>query len=292
MELKSFTLHPEQTFSASKKNIAAAGYGEEVTGEWLENALPLDGALIKAAPEVMKIIDDIFPDILEAIRVSRKIKCTKAAKSKSRIKYTCKAILFNLYLAYLMGAPIRYSRDGNKYVKARRYGRLFFKYTRVMATVDAFKALGLIHQKRWINDRKKGFRRQSRMWASAKLIEMFREATLDLPKQVYAEEPKERIVLRNSKKLPVDYEDTNQTDSFKKNIACYNNFISAQQVEVQSDGTQKISLYNLNTKLYHNILKGGATLTELQVSIPTIQLRDITIKDNISNINSNTNMIK
>lgn len=286
MNLENFVLATEKdSLESENKIIPIPDYGTKVTGDWLEDSLPLDAALIKAEPEIMDIIEKLFPEILDQIELSERIKKVKTAKNLSRIKYTCKVILFNLYIAYLMDKPIRYSRSKDYYNRASRYGQLFFKYNRVITVVDTFKKLDLIHRKGWINDRKNGFRRQSRMWASEKLILMFNETTLNQTRQVYADEPSERIVLRNAMKYLVDYTDTDQTHSFRRNLDYYNNFITGQEIEVQSDETQQISLYNLRSNLYRNILKGDATLKHLQSDIKSTH-QDKVCDSNIVHNNS------
>ena len=242
-------------------------YGANVTGEWLEDAVRFDAAILGAAPDVMAIVDQLFPELLDAIAKDpdSKIKNTKTVGSKSRIKYTCKTVLFNLYVAYLMNAPVRYSRRKESYAADKRYGRIFFKHARLTATIAAFEALGLIHQKAGIFDRKKSFGRQSRIWASQKLASLFSEATQGLPQQLYQEEPVERVVLRNSNKKPVGYTDTNETNSIRENLNKYNDFISQQEVTVASDGNREISLYNLSNKMYLSLLKGKATLVKLDI---------------------------
>lgn len=266
-------------------------YGDNVMGKWLEDAIHFDAALLSAAPDVMAIVDRLFPDLLHAIANEpvSKIKNTKTVGSKSRIKYACKTVLFNLYVAYLMDAPVRYSRRKGSYARDKRYGRLFIKHARLTATVAAFETLGLIHQKAGLFDRKKSLGRQSRMWASGKLVALFKEATQDLPQQVYQDEPEERVVLRNSDKEPVGYIDTNQTISIRDNLNRYNNFISPQEVRVVADGSREISLYGLNSKMLLSLLKGKATL--LNISLLNNNKYYNMFIDNIYNDSSDINII-
>jgi len=243
------------------------GYGTNVTGKWLEDAVALDAAILGAAPDIMAIVDKLFPKLLDAIanNPNSKIKNTKTTGSKSRIKYACKTVLFNLYVAYLMDAPVRYSRRKGSYARDERYGQIFIHYARLTATVSAFETLGLIHQKAGLFDRKKSLGRQSRMWASGKLVFLFKEATQDLPQPVYQEERGERVELRNSDKKPIGYIDTNQTILIRDNLNQYNDFISQQEVKVLADGSRKISLYGLNSKMLLSLLKGKATMLNLSL---------------------------
>jgi len=240
-------------------------YGANVTKEWLENAAPFDAALLRAAPELKIIADQIFPDILKAIEQDGRIKKTKTAKSRSRIKETCKAILYNLYVAYLTGIPVRYSRRISNYAKARRYGQLFFKYYRLIGTVKAFNSLGLIHQKAGRYDREKSLGRQARMWASEKLVSLFNDFTHGLPCQVYPADREELVVLKNSNKVVIDYTDSAVTNSLRNNLARYNEFISGEQLKVSSDGNRKVSLRNLSHDMLLSLFKGDASIVNFKL---------------------------
>jgi len=243
---------------------ARSGYGADPSTDWLEDAIPLNAALIKAEPKIMSIIESLFPAIFELIKHGDRIKKPNTANGGTRIKYTCKAILFNLYLAYLVGSPVRYARDGNRYTRARRYGRLFFKYERVVPIVAAFEDLGLIHHRCGRYDREKSLGRQARMWASEKLVAMFNKVTKGYPHQVFSEDPEEPVVLRNENKKEIDYIDTPATILIRKNLNQYNDFITESEVAVASNGDREISLYNLKSKVFLNLLKGDGTITDLK----------------------------
>ena len=83
--------------------------------------------------------------------VSKKIKIS----NKYRTKEAIKTILINLWIGKQMDAPIRYSRNKNNYVSDRRYGKLFFKYNRIIPVIDALEDLGYIHQKKGVYNKEK-----------------------------------------------------------------------------------------------------------------------------------------
>lgn len=264
--MENFVSIPAVEISDSKKNYLSLGYGKEVTGEWLKNALPLDAAIIKGSTEITGIVEKLFPDIIDVIIKKSSIKTVGSIKSPSRIKYTCKTIVFNLYFAYLMDKPLQYSRSRNSYSRSKRYGKLFFKFSRIMPILDALVALGLINQKMGIHDKKdKRNSRQSRIWASEKLISLFWEATSGQYHQVFFEDRKEILELRDIEKKPVNYAETQQTRLLRENLRIYNDFIDKQRVEVISDGTRTITFHNLRTEIFQSILRGNATLTNLKV---------------------------
>ena len=266
-----------------------SGYGADPTNHWLEDAIPFNAALIKAEPKIMVIVENLFPAIIKFIIDHRKIKKPYTPNNKSRIKYTCKAVLFNLYLAYLVGSPIRYARNASQYGRAKRYGQLFFKYDRLIPIIAAFEHLGLIQHRMGWYDRDKQLGRQSRMWASEKLVAMFNKVTQGFPCQVFAEEPTEPVVLKDSKennKKLIDYIDTPATNLIRNNLKYYNDFIADAEIAVASNGDRRVSLYNLKNKLFLSLLKGDGTLTNIKFSNKLIQSsinKSSIISSNINN---------
>jgi hypothetical protein len=268
-----------------------SGYGADPTNHWLEDAIPFNAALIKAEPKIMVIVETLFPAIIKFIIDHKKIKKPYTPNNRSRIKYTCKAVLFNLYLAYLVGSPIRYARNASQYGRARRYGQLFFKYDRLIPVIAAFEHLGLIQHKMGWHDRDKQLGRQSRMWASEKLVAMFNKMTQGYPCQVFAEEPVEPVVLKDSKennKKRIDYIDTPATNLIRNNLKYYNDFIADAEIAVASSGNREVSLYNLKNKLFLNLLKGDGALTNIKFSNKI--LKNSINKNSVisSNINNTT----
>ena len=253
-----YILTEEKQDAVTKKK-----YTNEEARKWLDEAIALDGAIVGAAPEIMQIIEELFPEILQKIQHQGKIKSFKATSSKGRIKYASKVILFNLYLAYLLGVPVGYSRDKKHYIAAKRYGKIYFKYQRIVPVVDSFKSLGLIKTMRGINYSK--YKRTSRMWPSENLIQMFNKLPQH-PLPLYSAERQEYIELRNSKKISVDYSESDDTKQLRANLDYYNKFISEQQVVVQIVGTQEINLHSLKQQL-GELMKGKTTLNRLSLKI-------------------------
>jgi hypothetical protein len=244
-----------------KQGVKEKTHKRSEFGAWLDTAMPLDGALISAEPEIMQIVDDLFPEILDELKTNKKLSSISGKKSQARINYACKVILFNLYLAYLLGIPVRYSRRKAYYSSARRYGKLYFKYQRVIAIIDTFEELGLIKCKIGKNSQTKRHRRQSRMWASPKLIELFEDKSPN-PLPVHRAEREEHIELRRKDKTPTDYSDTNEINQLRANVESYNKFISAQRVELNIDGTATTNMNSLK-QLVGEVLKGNATVKNL-----------------------------
>lgn len=241
-------------------------YGEDETGEWIEGALNFDARLISAAPELTEIAEELFPRVLKFIEDKDWIQNTDTALSKPRLKYAFKTVLFNLYLAFLMKVPVRYSRSKEYYARSRRYGQLHYKYQRIIAIVRALKSLRLIGMKLGFRNRGNDHRRQSRMWASGRLVTLFKKAANGLPLQVFQGDLEETVVLKNSKKKAIGYTDSRSTVSMRRNLNKYNEFITGQQVKVSSDGNREISLHCLCHEMWASLLKGRATVSSLQLT--------------------------
>ena len=76
-------------------------------------------------------------------------------RNQSRSKETLKLVIINLWISYKTGIPIKYSRDRNRYLSHKRYGRLHIKYKRLIPIIETLEALGFVHQKVGFFDREK-----------------------------------------------------------------------------------------------------------------------------------------
>ena len=116
--------------------------------DWLKDAVIMDAAM-SSSRRLRRLVDTIFEEIKTLIKVS----------SKSRQKEALKTILINLIRAHQLYKPVRYSRDKNKYTRDRRYGKLHFKYDRLIPIIDALESLGYIEQSSFYFDHEKKRRR-------------------------------------------------------------------------------------------------------------------------------------
>ncbi len=241
-------------------------YGDASSGPWLDTAMPLGAALMATAPEVKLIIDRLFEELIQRIEADGTVKRTKAKKTLDRVNRTCKVILLNLYVAYLLGVPVRYSRDKNRYGKHKRYGSVLRSYSHIIACMKALEGLGLIGQKPWVNDRDKGIGRQTRMWATPYLIGMFHQINIHRQQRVFVEGHTELIELRDEGKNPIGYSETKQTHRWRDNLISYNDYIDKQDVLVSMTGSVEISLNALKSKLYNKFISGELSLVRLEIS--------------------------
>ena len=253
VEHNGFFLHADPTpryIITAIDCMAPRGYGNGDDSAWLENARRLDAALMSTAPDIKLIVDDLFESILAEIEKSGTVKKPKAKKTLQRVKQTTKVIILNLYLAYLLGVPVRYSRNRNRYGIHKRYGMVFFKYSRVIACIDALQVLGLIKKKKGFYDRRKNIGRESRIWATPELISFFHQVNLHRQEQVIPEPRQEIIELRNEAKKPIGYADTKKNRRMRDNLESYNNFIEQQEIILQLDASHRVSLNTLDREIW------------------------------------------
>jgi hypothetical protein len=190
----------------------------EPEGQWLENALLLNPYL-SDSEAVRNLVNTILEDVSRVIRIS----------SRRRSYDALKAILLTLWVSHLMGTPVRYSRRKNDYVRGTRYGKVYFKYDRIIPLVDALESRGFIKQIRGWNDRRSGIGRQSRMWGTMRLWNRFRRFGINDHSVIIPPEPEELIVLRDGSKGDSEPEEIQiQRDQLRQ----YNEFVKHHSITV------------------------------------------------------------
>jgi len=216
--------------------------------DWLKDAVPMDKAL-SSSKKLRQLVDALFEEIAPLIKVS----------SKSRQKEALKTTLMNLIRAHQLDKPVRYSRDKNRYTRDRRYGKLYFKYDRLIPIIDALEGLGYIEQSSFYFDHeKKGEGLQTRMWGTDKLWSLCQEYRLlqAFPLVPELPEDEEIIILRDEDGKEIGYRETKQTRQMREDLKNYNNFIDKHRITVRLDGVTVVDNRFLVEKLYGNIKNG------------------------------------
>jgi hypothetical protein len=174
-----------------------------------------------------------------------------------------------------MGKPVRYSRDRSAYSKDRRYGQLFFKYDRMVPTVDALEQLGYIKQAHgfYVSDEGRG--RQSRMWATPRLWQHFFTHRLREPDFFHVKRPEEVIILRDATRFKheVGYANTPQINSLRTDLERYNDFLNEHEITVNLHCPAEIDYRFLVETLYRGIVNNSIEIQSIilstTVSTPT-----------------------
>ncbi len=239
---------------------------------WLEDAIEFDIYLGSKLPQVKDVTDHLVKEI------SRKI----AMRNKPRSKETLKLALLNLWVAYHSGVAVYYSRNPNDYLSSRRYGMLHVKYHRLIPIVDTLEDMGLIKQKKGWFDREKNMGRQTRMYATDNLVNIFKDIAADGHEVIEKLPPRESIQLKDERKRLTDYQETEDTVCMRRNLHHYNDFIRQQHVSIQIPHDCPVNIRFL-TQLNHNQLKGVVSIDNIEIPHPNLKT-DLT---NILTYNNN-----
>jgi hypothetical protein len=238
---------------------------KEPGGQWLENALLLNPYLSNS-----EAVRDLVNATLED--VSRVI----ASSSRRRSYDALKAILLALWLAHLMGAPVRYSRRKNDYVRDVRYGQVYFKYDRIIPLVDTLESLGFIKQRLGWSDDRSGIGRQTRMWGTRKLWNRFRRFGIEDHAAVLPPEREEVIILRDGDR-EIAYRDTPAIREQREQLRAHNDFVKCYSITVDLPSTCEVSNEFLAGWLLNNLLTNRASLLQCSLRPPTLFTNSHTI---------------
>ena len=213
---------------------------------WLENSIDLN-VYASSSLRIGALVNKVFDEVSNKIKIS----------NRPRTKEAIKTIIVNLWIGKQMDAPIRYSRNKNKYVSDNRYGKLFFKYNRLIPVIDALEDLGYIHQKRGIYNKEKSFGWQSRMWGTYKLWHNFTTFGLYTPTFFNKPRPEELIILKddNKDKTKIGYRETKHIQQWREDLVKYNNYLKQHKIYVKLIGENIVDNRFILHYLFSNILK-------------------------------------
>jgi len=228
---------------------------------WLENSIDLN-VYASSSLRIGALVNKVFDEVSNKIKIS----------NRPRTKEAIKTIIVNLWIGKQMDAPIRYSRNKNKYVSDNRYGKLFFKYNRLIPVIDTLEDLGYIHQKRGVYNKEKSFGWQSRMWGTYKLWHNFTIFGLYTQEFINNPQQEELIILKdkrkpklpNQKKRPkpkkIGYIETKQTQKWREDIEKYNNFSDKHKIYVKLIGENIVDNRFILHYLFSNIINNKITI--------------------------------
>ena len=243
-----------ETFSPPGNNLSKTMPTQK---DWLKDAAPMDAAL-SSSRRLRCLVDALFEEIAPLIKVS----------SKSRQKEALKTTLMNLIRAHQLDKPVRYSRDKNRYTKDRRYGKLHFKYDRLIPIINALEGLGYIEQSSFYFDHEKKEGLQTRMWGTAKLWTLCHEYRLLQSFPIIPELPEQEeiIILRNEDKQDIGYRETSQTRKMREELERYNAFIDKHKITVLLEGSTFVDNRFLAENLYGGIRNGKIWIESVRLN--------------------------
>jgi len=184
-------------------------------------------------------------------------------KSLKRGKQALKAVLINLWLANLLGMPVRYSRDKSAYSHNRKYGKLYFKYHTLLPVIDALFSLGYIEEKKGrstYEDKKKGY--QTRIWPTPALIGLFIDYQLILPNFFQKPEAEELIIKKDKSKKLVGYREDKNTNQMREDLEYYNEFVKKHHITVTLH-SKVLTNNDFLINIFRNIITNRITIEQI-----------------------------
>lgn len=181
-----------------------------------DNAVPLNIEIWSDWPEVDAAIDAIFDEFVTHKWIQRE---------HDRMKTCLKVILLHLYTCHLSDPTryVRYSRSHRSWL--RQYNCLELSADQVSKTVDRLKMLKHVDDTHgeWTPDDKN--RRQSRMRATATLIERIKEFQVS-PLMVSLHPEAETIILKDKNKKRIEHQSTDETRRMGAEMQTINDLLS------------------------------------------------------------------
>lgn len=200
---------------------------------WLEQAISFNVYHISDMPHAREATYILFMEVKAKLGV---------IKEQNKYRDAVRAILLNVYVGWSMGLPVKYSRNANDYNHHKRYGMLFYRHDRFLGTIDTLQELGYLNQAPGFYDRAKKVGRQTRMWATPKLTELFQAYQFDHSGTVQTGQPPEIIQLKNKNKKLIGYVNRPVAD-IRDRLENYNDFMSQQVITVDVPTDGEVSLY-------------------------------------------------
>lgn len=193
---------------------------EYESGEKYLNARLFDVHTWSDHPEVNAFVNEIY-DQLSDVPGNERIN-----------KKLLKVLLLDLYLAWCADPTlmITLSRDNNAYVAGSRYNEIKIS-KKIRGIVDTLEQHGIIHQKLGFQDREANIGFQTRVWASDRLKQKFREARFD-KFATSIHEGRESIILRDKNKNDIDYVDTPATMRMRSLLTDYNALLDKTHIDI------------------------------------------------------------
>ncbi len=239
--------------------------------QWLEHALPFDIWIGSDRRTVKEARDYIFKEIGEDKKYIR-----SNVKSKYRDRECLLIILINLWIGFFVGRPIRISMDANLYSRNQRYGKLWFKYQRMRRLLKKLERHGYIERAPGFRNIKYG--RQTRIWATVKLIRIFVDEYKFRPiGDIHCTQTENLIQLRDEEKKKnsknktvkvskdVEFDPTEATELMQANLQQLNNFASAKKITVRLNESDKVNLTDLTVNILSDLIKGKIELIDTEL---------------------------
>lgn len=175
---------------------------------------------------VDKVLETYFPEVYS----------TKGKKRNS-FRADLKVLLLDLYVSWQEDPEqtIGVGMSNSFYKKSSRYNALHISYKliEIVHTLTAAKLIGFKEGSEWSG-------KVSRIWPLKKLIKLFEQAKFGL-EDIQPTPDRECIILRDSKKKDIEYEDAAITHRMRADLRQYNQLLTDTFIDIPSLNTPIIT---------------------------------------------------
>jgi hypothetical protein len=244
-----------QKMASARMDLIKTEEDEQIKN-WLEDALPLD-IYVSKSKHLRRLITRLIIEVESVIKVP----------NRKRYREVLKIVIISIWMGYISGKPVQYSRDRTHYQQSSKYDKLFIKYDRLIPTIDALETLGYIEQKKGFWDRNKHIGRTTRMWATEKLIKAFLKHELKRPGFFEKPRPENPVVLKDDskKKKEIPYETNSHIQKIREDLEQYNGFVDKNIITVNLDNQVAVNKYFLTKTLFQSLLNGTISVKNVKI---------------------------
>ena len=150
-------------------------------------------------------------------------------KSRKTYRATLKALILDLYVGFLEGVYIAYSRNNNEF-KNERLKKLHISGRCVVKIIDFLVQAGYAETHIGFQNRTTKFSRRSRVTMTHTLLELINLPQLPIP---IISSTQDLIILKNSEKKVIDFRETQQTRLMRENICKINDFLATNEISLE-----------------------------------------------------------
>lgn len=170
----------------------------------------------------------------------------RGERDHKKFREAIRAIVLDLYVAWKTDPKllVGISLSNRNYTTESRYRALFIRWSSFIAVYNLLLRAGYIEE---VNpgfyDRRSGIGRNTRVKASQRLIELLSDkAVLSLPRISTRDDGVETILLRDSEKRPIEYEDNNDTLNMRNALSRINAHLQRQWLDLRITDEEYSSL--------------------------------------------------
>ncbi len=196
--------------------------------EFIDKSRPFDVHRWSDHPESNIFVNNIYD---EYFRWNNPILTKKHLKVVLLDLYVCWNEDPNQQIGILLGS--------NAYKAKSRYNALHIS-KHVIEVVHSLNQFNLIEMKiGWRDETGRSF--ATRIWAAKKLIKLFKEAKFGI-QDIYQHKDRETIILRDSNKKDLEYDDTETTIRMRNDLRSYNKLLHRTFIDIPEYDKPKIKL--------------------------------------------------